>query len=342
MAIRVGINGFGRIGRSFFRACRGSSDIEIVAVNDLTDSQHLAHLLKYDSVHGLYPGEVKAKDDTLYVEGREVKVFAQKDPSQIPWGEMGVDVVVESTGVFRDREKAALHLKGGAKKVIISAPAKNPDITIVLGVNEDKYDPSQHTVVSNASCTTNCLAPTVKVLNDAFGVQKGYMVTVHAYTNDQRLLDLPHKDLRRARAAAANIIPTTTGAAKAIGEVLPELKGKLDGSARRVPVPDGSLVDLTVIVEKTPSSVEEINERFRETAERYVQSGKNYLKEILQYCEDPIVSSDIVGNPHSAIFDAPLTHAIGNMVHVASWYDNEWGYSCRLRDLVLFMAEKGL
>ncbi len=341
MAIRVGINGFGRIGRSFFRACRENGDIEIVAVNDLTDSEHLAHLLKYDSVHGVYPGEVRAKDDTLYVEGKEVKVFAQKDPSQIPWGELGVDVVIESTGVFRERDKAALHLKGGAKKVVISAPAKGPDITIVLGVNEDKYDPSQHAVISNASCTTNCLAPTVKVLQEAFGVQRGYMVTVHAYTNDQRLLDLPHKDLRRARAAAVNIIPTTTGAAKAIGEVIPELKGKLDGSARRVPVPDGSLVDLTVAVEKAPSSAEEVNERFRETAERYIQSGKIYLKEILQYCEDPIVSSDIVGNPHSAIFDAPLTHVIDNMVHVASWYDNEWGYSCRLRDLVLFMAEKG-
>ena len=342
MAIRVGINGFGRIGRSFFRACRGNSDIEIVAINDLTDSSHLAHLLKYDSVHGIYPGEISAKDDTLTVDGKDVKVFAQRDPSQIPWGELGVDVVIESTGVFREREKASLHLKGGAKKVIISAPAKGPDITVVLGVNEDKYDPSQHSIISNASCTTNCLAPTVKVLQEAFGVERGYMVTVHAYTNDQRLLDLPHRDFRRARAAATNIVPTTTGAAKAIGEVIPELKGRLDGTARRVPVPDGSLVDLTVVVSKAPSSAEEVKERFRETAERYVQSGKIYLKEILQYCEDPIVSTDIVGNPHSAIFDAPLTHVIDNMVHVASWYDNEWGYSCRLRDLVLFIAEKGL
>ncbi len=342
MAIRVGINGFGRIGRSFFRACRGNSDIEIVAINDLTDSSHLAHLLKYDSVHGIYPGEISAKDDTLFVDGKDVKVFAQRDPSQIPWGELGVDVVIESTGVFREREKASLHLKGGAKKVIISAPAKGPDITVVLGVNEDKYDPSQHSIISNASCTTNCLAPTVKVLQEAFGVERGYMVTVHAYTNDQRLLDLPHRDFRRARAAATNIVPTTTGAAKAIGEVIPELKGRLDGTARRVPVPDGSLVDLTVVVSKAPSSAEEVKERFRETAERYVQSGKIYLKEILQYCEDPIVSTDIVGNPHSAIFDAPLTHVIDNMVHVASWYDNEWGYSCRLRDLVLFIAEKGL
>lgn len=342
MGIRVGINGFGRIGRSFFRACRGYEEIEIVAINDLTDSSHLAHLLKYDSVHGIFEGSVEAKEDALVVDGKEIKVFAQKDPSQILWGDLGVDVVIESTGVFRERDKAALHLKGGAKKVIISAPAKGPDITVVLGVNEDRYDPSEHSIISNASCTTNCLAPTVKVLQEAFGIQRGYMVTVHAYTNDQRLLDLPHKDLRRARAAAVNIVPTTTGAAKAIGEVIPELKGKLDGAARRVPVPDGSLIDLTVVVEKPPASVEEVNERFKEAAQRYVNSGKAYLKEILQYCEDPIVSSDIVGNPHSAIFDAPLTQVIDNLVHVAAWYDNEWGYSCRLRDLVLYIAERGL
>ncbi|RLJ69835.1 glyceraldehyde 3-phosphate dehydrogenase [Hydrogenivirga caldilitoris] len=341
MAIRVGINGFGRIGRSFFRACRGYKDIEIVAINDLTDSSHLAHLLKYDSVHGVYPGEVRAKDDTLYVDGKEIRVFAQKDPAQIPWGELGVDVVIESTGVFRERDKAALHLKGGARKVIISAPAKNPDITVVLGVNEESYNPSEHSIISNASCTTNCLAPVAKVLNEVFGVQRGYMVTVHAYTNDQRLLDLPHKDFRRARAAAVNIIPTTTGAAKAIGEVIPELKGKLDGTARRVPVPDGSLIDLTVVVDKTPSSVEEVNERFKEAAQKYETSGKTYLKEILQYCEDPIVSSDIVGNPYSSIFDAPLSQVIDNLVHVVAWYDNEWGYSCRLRDLVLYLGEKG-
>ncbi len=342
MGIKVGINGFGRIGRSFFRACRGYEDIEIVAINDLTDSTHLAHLLKYDSVHGIYEGEVKADGDTIKVDGRDIKVFAQKDPSQIPWGDLGVEVVIESTGVFRDREKASLHLKGGAKRVIITAPAKNPDITVVLGVNEEAYDPSSHRIISNASCTTNCLAPVVKVLNEAFGVQKGYMVTVHAYTNDQRLLDLPHKDFRRARAAAMNIVPTTTGAAKAIGEVIPDLKGKLDGTARRVPVPDGSLIDLTVVVEKTPSSVEEVNGRFREAAERYVASGKSYLREILQYCEDPIVSSDIVGNPHSAVFDSPLTQVIGDLVHVSAWYDNEWGYSCRLRDLVIYLGEKGI
>ena len=342
MGIRVGINGFGRIGRSFFRACRGYEDIEIVAINDLTDSTHLAHLLKYDSVHGIFEGNVEARESALVVDGKEIKVLAQKDPSQIPWGDLGVDVVIESTGVFRDRDKAALHLKGGAKKVIISAPAKNPDITVVLGVNEEKYNPSEHSIISNASCTTNCLAPTVKVLQETFGIQRGYMVTVHAYTNDQRLLDLPHKDLRRARAAAVNIVPTTTGAAKAIGEVIPELKGKLDGTARRVPVPDGSLIDLTVVVEKPPASVDEVNERFKETAQRYESSGKVYLKEILQYCEDPVVSSDIVGNPHSAIFDAPLTQVIDNLVHVAAWYDNEWGYSCRLRDLVLYIAERGL
>ena len=342
MAIRVGINGFGRIGRSFFRASWGREEIEIVAINDLTDSQQLAHLLKYDSVHGIFKGSVEAKEDKLVVDGKEIQVFAQKEPDKIPWGDLGVDVVIEATGVFRKRDKASLHLKAGAKKVIITAPAENPDITIVLGVNEESYNPKEHNIISNASCTTNCLAPCVKVLNEAFGVERGYMVTVHAYTNDQRLLDLPHKDLRRARAAAINIVPTSTGAAKAIGEVIPELKGKLDGTARRVPVADGSLIDLTVIVKNPPKSVEEVNERFKEAEERYKNSGKVYLREILQYCEDPIVSSDIIGNPHSAIFDAGLTQVIENMVHIAAWYDNEWGYSCRLRDLLIYMAEKGL
>ena len=342
MSVKVGINGFGRIGRSFFRACDGYDEIEIVAVNDLTDSGQLAHLLKYDSVHGKYPGAVEAKEDSIVVNGKEIKVFSEKDPASIPWGDLGVDVVVESTGVFRDREKASLHLKAGAGRVIVSAPAKNPDITLVLGVNEDSYDPSAHRIISNASCTTNCLAPVVKVLSDAFGVERGYMVTVHAYTNDQRLLDLPHKDLRRARSAAVNIVPTTTGAAKAIGEVIPELKGKLDGTARRVPVPDGSLIDLTVVVKKPPSSVEEVVERFKEAEERYKNSGKPYLKEILKVTEEPIVSADIVGDPHSAIFDAPLTQVIDNLVHVAAWYDNEWGYSCRLRDLIIFIAERGI
>ena len=333
MSIRVGINGFGRIGRSFFRACLGVEDIQIVAVNDLTDTRTLAHLLKYDSVHGVLENKVEATDTSIRVDGREVRVFSYKDPAEIPWGELGVQVVIESTGAFTNREKAELHLRDTVKKVIISAPAKNPDITIVLGVNDHMYDPEKHHIISNASCTTNCLAPVLKVLHERFGVKKGYMVTVHAYTNDQRVLDLPHKDLRRARASAINIIPTTTGAAKAIGEVIPELKGRLDGTARRVPVADGSLIDLTVVVERPPASVEEVNQAFKEYAE-------NSLKGILQYTEDPIVSQDIVGNPHSSIFDAGLTQVIEDMVHVGAWYDNEWGYSCRLRDLVVYIAEK--
>ncbi len=341
MGIKVGINGFGRIGRCFFRACEGYKEIEIVAINDLTDSSHLAHLLKYDSVHGIFPKKVIPKKEAIVIEDKEIHVFAQKDPSLIPWKDLGVDIVIESTGVFRDREKAQLHLKSGAKKVIITAPAKNPDITVVLGVNEENYNPKEHFIISNASCTTNCLAPVLKVLDESFGIVNGYMVTIHAYTNDQRLLDLPHKDLRRARAAAVNIVPTTTGAARAIGEVLPKLKGKLDGTARRVPVADGSLIDLSVVVSGKPSSVKEVNERFKEAEQRYINSGKRYLREILKYSEDPIVSSDILGNPFSAIFDAPLTQVIDNLIHVAAWYDNEWGYSCRLRDLILFMAEKG-
>jgi len=341
MAVRVGINGFGRIGRSFFRACLGNEEIDIVAINDLTDPSTLAHLLKYDSVHGILEGEVKADEGKIIVNGREIKVTSVKDPSDLRWGDLGVDVVVESTGVFRKRESAQLHLKAGAKKVVITAPAKDPDITIVLGVNEDSYDPENHHIISNASCTTNCLAPMVKVLDDAYGIERGYMVTVHAYTNDQRLLDLPHKDLRRARSAGINIIPTTTGAAKAIGLVLPHLKGKLDGTARRVPVADGSLTDLTVVVGKAPGSEEEVRERFREAEEKYRNSGKPYLSEILEYSEDPLVSSDIVGNPHSVIFDAPLTAVNGNLVHVAGWYDNEWGYSCRLRDLLLYLIDRG-
>ncbi len=341
MAIKVGINGFGRIGRSFFRACMDNPDIDVVAINDLTGANTLAHLLKHDSVHGVLKKNVVAEDGSISVDGKEVKVLSEKDPANIPWGDLGVDIVIESTGIFRDREKASLHLKAGAKKVIISAPAKNPDATLVLGVNEESYDPKQHSIVSNASCTTNCLAPTVKVLMDSFGVKRGYMVTVHAYTNDQRLLDLPHKDMRRARAAATNIIPTTTGAAKAIGEVIPELKGKLDGTSRRVPVSDGSLVDLTVVLDK-PVSVQDINESFKEASERYKGSGKRYLAEILEYTEEPLVSTDIIGNPHSAIFDAQLTQVIEDMAHVVAWYDNEWGYSCRLRDLVVFMAEKGI
>ncbi len=341
MAVRVGINGFGRIGRSFFRACIGNEDIEIVAINDLTDPKTLAHLLKYDSVHGVLNHNVEAGEGSIIFDGKEIKVSSHKDPAEIRWGDLGVDVVIESTGVFRKRESAQLHLKGGAKKVIITAPSKDPDITIVLGVNEESYDPSSHHIVSNASCTTNCLAPMVKILDDAFGIERGYMVTVHAYTNDQRLLDLPHKDLRRARSAGINIIPTTTGAAKAIGLVLPHLQGKLDGTARRVPVADGSLTDLTVIVHRPPSSEEEVKEKFRTAQEKYRNSGKPYLKEILEYSEDPLVSSDIVGNPHSVIFDAPLTSVSGSLIHVSGWYDNEWGYSCRLRDLLIFMTQQG-
>ncbi|MFN7065002.1 MAG: type I glyceraldehyde-3-phosphate dehydrogenase [Aquificaceae bacterium] len=330
MGIRVGINGFGRIGRSFLRACYGHESIEIIMVNDLTDTKTLAYLLKYDSVHGRFGGYVEAKGSSLLVDGREIRVFSIKDPAEIPWGELGVDVVIESTGAFTDREKAELHLRDTVKRVIITAPAKNPDITLVLGVNEDMYDPENHRIISNASCTTNCLAPVLKVLHDRFGVKRGYMLTVHAYTNDQRVLDLPHKDLRRARSAGINIIPTTTGAAKAIGEVIPDLKGRLDGSARRVPVADGSLLDLTVIVEKPPASVEEVNQTFKE-------ASQTYLKGLMEYTEDPIVSQDIIGNPHSAIFDAGLTQIIEDLVHVGAWYDNEWGYSCRLRDLALFV-----
>ncbi len=331
--VKVGINGFGRIGRSLLRACHGYEEIQIVAVNDLTDTKTLAHLLKYDSVHGKFGARVEAKDSSLVVDGGEVKVFSVKDPAEIPWEELGVDVVIESTGAFTSREKAELHLRGTVKRVIISAPAKNPDVTLVLGVNEHMYDPEKHRIISNASCTTNCLAPTLKVLHERFGVKKGYMVTVHAYTNDQRVLDLPHKDLRRARAAGLSIIPTTTGAAKAIGEVIPELKGKLDGTARRVPVADGSLVDLTVVVENPPSSPQEVNNAFKEASE-------GSLKGILEYTEEPIVSQDILRNPHSAIFDAGLTQVLGDLVHVGAWYDNEWGYSCRLRDLILFVAER--
>lgn len=333
--VRVAINGFGRIGRNFFRIAFGNPEIEIVAVNDLTDSKTLAHLLKYDSVHGIYDADIKAVENGIVVNGKEIKITAIKDPAELPWKDLGVDVVIESTGVFTKREDAQKHLQAGAKKVIISAPAKNPDVTIVLGVNQDMYDPANHNIISNASCTTNALAPVVKVLQKEFGIKYGYMVTTHAYTNDQRILDLPHKDLRRARAAAVNIVPTTTGAAKALGEVIPEVKGKLDGTARRVPVADGSLIDLTVVVEKE-TTVEEVNAAMKKYAE-------GEMKGILAYCEDPVVSSDIVGNPASSIFDSLLTQVIGgNLVHVASWYDNEYGYSMRLKDLVQFIYEKGI
>jgi glyceraldehyde 3-phosphate dehydrogenase len=331
--MRVAINGFGRIGRNFFRIANGVEGIEIVAINDITDTKTLAHLLKYDSVHGIYDADIKATEDSIIVNGKEIKITAIKDPAQLPWKDLNVDIVIESTGLFTKREDAQKHLEAGAKKVIISAPAKNPDITIVLGVNQEAYDPANHNIISNASCTTNALAPVVKVLQKEFGIKYGYMVTTHAYTNDQRILDLPHKDLRRARAAAVNIVPTTTGAAKALGEVIPEVKGKLDGTARRVPVADGSLIDLTVVVEKE-TTVEEVNAAMKKYAE-------GEMKGILAYCEDPVVSSDIIRNPASSIFDSLLTQVIGgNLVHVASWYDNEYGYSTRLKELVLFISSK--
>jgi glyceraldehyde 3-phosphate dehydrogenase len=325
MSIRVGINGFGRIGRNVFRAAAGNDAIEIVAVNDITDTSTLAYLLQYDSIFGRYPGDVVADGDAIVVDGRRVKVFAERDPGALPWGDNGVDVVVESTGLFTDRDKAAAHLSGGAKKVIISAPASGPDITIVLGVNDDQYDPATHHVISNASCTTNCLAPIAKVLDESFGLVQGFMTTCHAYTNDQRILDLPHSDLRRARAAALSIIPTSTGAARAIGEVLPHLKGKLDGFALRVPTPDGSVVDLTAEVGRE-TTIDEVNAAMKAAAE-------GPLKGILAYTDAPIVSRDVIGDSHSSLFDSGLTMVRGTTVKVVSWYDNEWGYSCRVVDL---------
>jgi glyceraldehyde 3-phosphate dehydrogenase len=328
MTVKVGINGFGRIGRNFFRAiAKRGADIEIVSVNDITDSSTLAHLLKYDSTFGVLDAEVKATGDGVAVDGKEFRVTAERDPANLPWKELGVEVVIESTGLFTDREKAEKHLTAGAKKVVISAPAKGEDITVVMGVNDDQYDPAKHNLVSNASCTTNCVAPLAKVLHDAFGIERGFMTTVHAYTNDQNLLDLPHKDLRRARAAAVNIIPASTGAAKATSLAMPEMKGRLDGTALRVPVQDGSITDLVCVVQRE-ASVEDVKRAYLEAS----QSGP--LKGILQYTEDPIVSSDIVGNPHSCIFDAKSTMANGNMVKVMGWYDNEWGFSNRLVDLV--------
>jgi glyceraldehyde 3-phosphate dehydrogenase len=326
VTIRVGINGFGRIGRNFFRALTASgADIELVAANDLTDNATLAHLLKYDSILGRFPHEVKATDDDITVNGKSFKVFSERDPGKLPWGDLGADIVIESTGLFTDAAKAKVHADNGAKKVIISAPAKGEDITIVLGVNDDKYDPANHTIISNASCTTNCLAPMAKVLNETVGIEKGLMTTIHAYTQDQNLQDGPHKDLRRARAAALNIVPTSTGAAKAIGLVLPELKGKLDGFALRVPIPTGSATDLTFTAGRE-TSVEEVNAAIKAAAE-------GPLRGYLTYTEDEIVSSDIVTDPSSCIFDAGLTKVSGNLVKVVGWYDNEWGYSNRLVDL---------
>lgn len=335
MTVKVGINGFGRIGRLVFRAAAQHPEIEVVAINDLTDADTNAHLLKYDSVHGIWDAEVKAADGAIEVNGKQVKVLAERDPANLPWGEMGVDIVVESTGLFTDANKAKAHREAGAKKVIISAPAKNEDITIVLGVNEDKYDPANHHIISNASCTTNCLAPFAKVLHDNFGIKKGLMTTVHAYTNDQRILDQAHKDLRRARAAGSSIIPTTTGAAKAVALVLPELKGKLNGFAMRVPTPNVSVVDLVAEVEK-PTTVEEVNNALKQAAE-------GPLKNILGFSELPLVSIDYNGDPRSSIVDGLSTMVMeGNLVKVVSWYDNEWGYSNRVAELAVLIAQKGL
>jgi glyceraldehyde 3-phosphate dehydrogenase len=328
MPVRVGINGFGRIGRNVFRAAQAAgADIEWVAVNDLTDNDTLAHLLKYDSILGRYKGDVSVTGDGLSVDGKEIKVLEERDPGKLPWGDLGVDVVIESTGFFTDRDKAAAHLDAGAKKVVISAPAKNEDITVVLGVNFDQYDPAAHHVISNASCTTNCLAPVAKVVHEAIGIKHGLMTTIHAYTADQRLQDAPHSDLRRARAAAINLVPTSTGAAKAVGLVLPELNGKLHGFSIRAPVPTGSVVDLTFEAERE-TSVEEVNAALKAAAD-------GDLKGILEYTEDPIVSTDIISNPHSSIVDAGLTAVLdGTLVKVVSWYDNEWGYSNRVVDVV--------
>jgi len=331
MTVRVGINGFGRIGRNFFRASRGK-DLEIVAVNDLTDNRTLAHLLKYDSTFGRLDAEVSYDDEAITVDGARILASAQRDPAQLPWGDLGVEVVIESTGRFTKRDDAALHLKGGARKVIISAPAKDEDVTIVMGVNHRLYDPAGHDIISNASCTTNSVAPMAKVLLDAFGIERGFMTTIHAYTNDQVILDFPHKDLRRARSAAVNTIPTSTGAAKATALTIPELKGKLDGISLRVPVEDGSLTDLAVVLGRE-ATAEEINDAFKRAAD-------GPFRGIIRYSVDPIVSRDIVGDDASCVFDSPLTQANGNLAKVFGWYDNEWGYSCRLVDLVGYIGER--
>jgi glyceraldehyde 3-phosphate dehydrogenase len=333
LTIRVGINGFGRIGRNFFRAALArQADIQLVGVNDLTDNATLAHLLKYDSILGRLPYEIKATADEITVGGQTFKALAERDPAKLPWGDLGADVVIESTGLFTDATKAKVHADNGAKKVIISAPAKNEDVTLVMGVNEGTYDPAAHTIISNASCTTNCLAPMAKVIHEAFTIERGLMTTIHAYTQDQNLQDGPHKDLRRARAAALNIVPTSTGAAKAIGLVLPELKGKLDGYALRIPVPTGSATDLTVTVSRD-TTVEEVNAALKAAAD-------GPLAGILTYTEDEIVSTDIVTDPASCVFDSGLTKVIGNLVKVVGWYDNEWGYSNRLVDLVAFVGAR--
>jgi len=336
MAIKVGINGFGRIGRQVFKALRDyyPDDIEVVAVNDLTDNTTLAHLLAYDSNYGPFDGDVSATEHAIIVDGDEVRTLAERDPSKLPWGELGVEIVIESTGVFTDAAKARMHIEGGAKKVIITAPAKGEDITIVMGVNNELYDPSKHTIVSNASCTTNCLAPVAKVILERFGIVKGFVTTVHSYTNDQVILDYPHKDLRRARAAALNIIPTTTGAAKAVSLVIPELKGKFDGFALRVPTPTVSIIDFVAETEKN-ATVQDVNGALLEASD-------GYLVDIMDYTEEPLVSMDFKGDPHSSIVDGLSTMVIGdNLVKVIAWYDNEWGYACRVADLTNYMAEKG-
>jgi glyceraldehyde 3-phosphate dehydrogenase len=335
MAVKVGINGFGRIGRNVVRAALHRSDIEFVAVNDLTDTKTLAHLFKYDSVLGTLPEEIRADGDVIHVGNKSIKVFAIKDPAQLDWNSVGAQIVIESTGKFTDGKDACKHLRGSVKKVIISAPAKNEDVTLVLGVNDGTYDPARHNIISNASCTTNCLAPVVKVLHDLVGIQKGSMTTIHSYTNDQNVLDFPHKDLRRARAAALNMIPTTTGAAKAIGLVMPELKGKLDGYSMRVPTPDVSVVDLVALTGRN-TTAEEVNEAFKAAA-----AGP--MKGILAYTDDPVVSTDMLHNPNSSIVDGQMTKVLdGNLLKVISWYDNEWGYSCRVVDLLAFLTQKGL
>jgi glyceraldehyde 3-phosphate dehydrogenase len=335
MTVRVGINGFGRIGRNFFRAVKQSgADIDFVAANDLGSVETMAHLLQYDSVMGRYPGQVSTSDDGIVVDGDTIKIFAERDPKALPWNDLGVDVVVESTGFFTDRDKAAAHLDAGAPRVIVSAPATNADATFVVGVNDDTYDPAAHKVMSNASCTTNCFVPMIKVLDDAFGVEKGLMTTVHAYTGDQSLVDGPHSDLRRARGAAINIVPASTGAARATGLVLQAMKGKLDGTALRVPVPDGSITDFVGVL-KRDVTADEVNAAFRAAAE----SGP--MAKVLEYSEAPLVSSDIVGSPASCTFDSKLTMAMGNLVKVLGWYDNEWGYSNRLVDLVVIVGSKG-
>jgi len=337
MVTRIGINGFGRIGRLTLRAVNQyhKGKLEVAAVNDLTDTKTNAHLLKWDTSYGRYPGKVEASEDSIIVDDKEVKVLSERNPGNIPWQDYGIDIVIESTGLFTDATKAAAHLEGGAKKVLISAPARNEDITIVLGVNEDQYDPNRHNIISNASCTTNCIAPVVKVLHQSFGVSKGFMTTIHAYTNDQRILDMFHRDLRRARAAAVNIVPTTTGAARAVALVIPELKGRLNGLAFRVPVATVSVVDFVADLDQEVT-VEQVNQAFQAAAE-------GPLAGILDYCQEELVSMDFKGNPASSILDAPSTMVIaGNMVKVLSWYDNEWGYSCRLADLTAYIADKGL